>query len=165
MLRATPPGEDGVTRTRTRGFDDDDDTKTKTKVARAERGYTEDDGEDWDPEDDEIPFDEQPEDGEFLQMVYEADQQALQYVTQVNRTSWERGYKAYHQEHFEGSKYRSTDYNNRSRLFVRRRARRCARTWRPRRHRCSDRWMRSIAGRATRPIRCSAAPLRCSRNW
>ena len=116
MLRATPPGEDGVTRNRTTRMGDNDDDG-KAKVKRAERGYAEEE-EEWDEGDDGIPFDEQPEDSEFLQMVYEADQQALQYVTQVNRQSWERGYKAYHQEHFEGSKYRSTDYNNRSRLFV-----------------------------------------------
>jgi hypothetical protein len=37
-------------------------------------------------------------------MVAEADAQALQYVSQVNRRSWERGYRAFHQEHFDGSK-------------------------------------------------------------
>lgn len=110
MLRATPPGEDGVHRPR---------EKTPRDLERAEQGFQEE-GEEgfFDEMDDGLEFNEQPADSEFLQMVYEADQQALQYVNQVNRDSWQRGYRAYHQEHPDGSKYRSTDYNNRSRLFI-----------------------------------------------
>jgi hypothetical protein len=109
MLRATPPGEDGVKRP----FDaDSTDSYEDGFQYEGEDGF----GEDGD--DDGLEFDEQPTDAEFLQMVGEADQQALQYVNQVNRESWLRGYRAYHQEHADGSKYRSTDYNNRSRLFI-----------------------------------------------
>jgi hypothetical protein len=68
--------------------------------------------------DDGLAFDEKPTDAEFLQMVREADSQALQYVSQVNRDSWDRGYRAFHQEHNDGSKYRANDYNNRSKLFI-----------------------------------------------
>src|SRR5687767_10284928 len=109
MLRATPPGEDGIRRP--------GPPSMPTDLVRAEQGFQEQ-GEEGFYEDDEIEFDEQPTDQEFLQMVYEADQQALQYVNQVNRDSWQRGYRAYHQEHPDGSKYKSTDYNNRSKLFI-----------------------------------------------
>lgn len=112
MLRATPPGEDGVHRPR---------SFQRDTVERAEQGFQEEGEEgffDDEEDDDGIEFDEQPSDAEFLQMVYEADQQALQYVNQVNRDSWQRGYRAFHQEHPDGSKYKSSDYNNRSRLFI-----------------------------------------------
>lgn len=111
MLRSTPPGEDGVHRPR--------DAKPPRDLVRAEQGFQEEGEEDFFDEDDGgFEFDEKPSDNEFLQMVYEADQQALQYVNQVNRDSWQRGYRAFHQEHPDGSKYKSTDYNNRSRLFI-----------------------------------------------
>jgi len=115
MLRAQPPGEDGVTKSRPSSTDDNIGLSSRT-LARAEDGHGEAgmnvEG------DDDIPFDEKPDDNEFLQMVYEADQQALQYVNQVNRQHWERGYRAYHQEHFGDSKYKTRDYQNRSKLFV-----------------------------------------------
>lgn len=110
MLRATPPGEDGVHRPR---------SATPRDLERAEQGFQEEGEEGFFEEDDDgLEFDEKPSDNDFLQMVYEADQQALQYVNQVNRDSWQRGYRAYHQEHPDGSKYKSSDYNNRSRLFI-----------------------------------------------
>lgn len=108
MLRATPPGEDGVLRPR-----------QPVDLERAEGGFQYDGEEAFGEEfDDEQEFDERPSDAEFLQMVQEADGQALQYVNQVNRESWQRGYRAYHQEHADGSKYKSSDYNNRSKLFI-----------------------------------------------
>lgn len=116
MLRASVPGEDGITKpgpqpvAGARAYQGE-------KVDRAERGFAlEEEEEAYD--DEGLDFDDKPSDQEFLQMVTEADAQALQYVTQVNRQSWERGYKAYHQEHYDGSKYKSTDYNNRSKLFI-----------------------------------------------
>jgi len=69
-------------------------------------------------ESDEPDFDEKPEDREFLQMVREANAQALTYISQVNRKSWERGYRAYQQQHFADSKYLTNDFKNRSRLFI-----------------------------------------------
>jgi hypothetical protein len=77
-----------------------------------------DDAERGDDDDDGLPFDERPTDDEFLQMLREADSQALQYINQVNRKSWERGYRAYHQQHFADSKYLTGDFKNRSRLFI-----------------------------------------------
>lgn len=63
-------------------------------------------------------FDERPTDTEFLQMVRDAESQAQMYIAQVNRKSWARTYRAFHQEHFTGSKYRSPEYDNRSKLFI-----------------------------------------------
>jgi hypothetical protein len=122
MLRATPPGEDGAPgRASGRGAlkspppGEDGLTAAPDELENdaqddAEPGST--------SLDDDEEFDEQPSDGEFLQMIAEADAQALQYVSQVNRRSWERGYRAFHQEHFNGSKYTSDEYKNRSRLFI-----------------------------------------------
>lgn len=126
MLRATPPGEDGAPGRRSGngpaqpppagsfgpGSGARDDLENYA-LEQATDGAFHEDG-----DEDEMPFDEQPSDAEFLQMVREADTQALQYVSQVNRTSWERGYRAFHQEHYVGSKYKSEDYRNRSRLFI-----------------------------------------------
>lgn len=112
MLRDTPPGEDAVERYAVaRTWSDEEAPDAGTSYTDYQEGQPFDEA-------DEIPFEAKPTDQEFLQMVYEADQQALQYVNQVNRQSWERGYRAFHQEHFDGSKYRTSDYNNRSRLFV-----------------------------------------------
>ena len=63
-------------------------------------------------------FDEKPTDTEFLQMVRDAESQAQMYIAQVNRKAWARTYRAFHQEHFTGSKYRSAEYDNRSKLFI-----------------------------------------------
>jgi hypothetical protein len=71
-----------------------------------------------DESDDGLDFSEKPADVEFLRMVTEADAQSLQYINQVNRRSWERGYRAYHQQHFEQSKYHTGDFANRSKLFI-----------------------------------------------
>jgi len=100
------PGEDPFP-------DDEYDELENTAQDAATGDVPYDDDGDYDEEEDEQPTDEQ-----FLQMTREADSQALQYIGQVNRKSWERGYRALHQEHFDGSKYRSDDYRNRSRLFI-----------------------------------------------
>lgn len=63
-------------------------------------------------------FDDKPTDTEFLQMVREAEAQANLYIAQVNRKSWARTYRAFHQEHFTGSKYQSKEFDNRSKLFI-----------------------------------------------
>ena len=117
MLRATPPGEDGVRRPRA-GRAPVDIEGDERRLARAEEGFQFEGEDDFADDDNGDEFEEKPTDDEFLQMVYEADQQALQYVNQVNRDSWQRGYRAYHQEHADGSRYRSSDYSNRSRLFI-----------------------------------------------
>jgi hypothetical protein len=125
MLRATPPsenatmgpggnaarsmpapGEDGVEKP----FEADDELENKAARAAGEVG-----DDDYDDDEDD---NHKPSDKEFLQMVAEADSQSGDYLEQINRKSWERAYKAYHQEHFQGSKYGTTDYRNRSKLFV-----------------------------------------------
>jgi hypothetical protein len=125
MLRATPPGEDGAPGRRSGNgtaqpypagtFGPGSGARDDLENFALEQATGDADRED---DEDEQPFDEKPSDAEFLQMVREADTQALQYVSQVNRTSWERGYRAFHQEHNDGSKYNSDDYRNRSRLFI-----------------------------------------------
>src|SRR5258707_58380 len=67
---------------------------------------------------DEFDGDEKPSDDEFLKMVTESEAQAALYQAQVNRKSWSRVYRAFHQEHFVGSKYTTADYKNRSKLFI-----------------------------------------------
>lgn len=78
-----------------------------------------DDGFDYADDDDDYPqYVEKPKDAEFLAMAREANQQAQLYSNQINRQSWERVYRAFHQEHFDGSKYKSNEFKNRSRLFI-----------------------------------------------
>lgn len=115
MLRATPPGEDGLNNPGPSPQPSDLEERDE-KLDRAQDGFVEE-GEE--PEEkDADPFDQRPSDRSFLQMVREADSQALHYVNQVNRASWERSYHAFHQEHFGESKYRSRDYANRSKFFI-----------------------------------------------
>lgn len=55
---------------------------------------------------------------DFLGLVREAEQQALLYVQQANRRAWSQSYRAFHNEHFVGSKYTRPDWRGRSKLFV-----------------------------------------------
>lgn len=54
---------------------------------------------------------------DFLRAVREAEDQALLYVAQVNRKSWSQAFRAFHNEHYVGSKYMRPDYRGRSKLF------------------------------------------------
>ncbi len=54
---------------------------------------------------------------DFLQLVREAEQQSNLYLAQVNRKAWTQSYRAFHQEHFVGSKYTRPDWRNRSKFF------------------------------------------------
>lgn len=54
---------------------------------------------------------------DFLKLVREADQQASLYAAQVNRRSWTQSLRAFHQEHFTGSKYTKNEWANRSKIF------------------------------------------------
>ena len=67
---------------------------------------------------DDDDFNERPTDTEFLQIVRDAVAQSQLYIAQVNRKSWSRVYRAYHQQHFHGSKYLSKEFDNRSKLFI-----------------------------------------------
>lgn len=117
MLRSTPAGEDTVTAAATRigpsaavdGREVDlygDAERQGTDGARAEDDYDDNDG------------DEKPTDTAFLQLVAQAEEQAQLYINQVNRKSWSRVMRAFHQEHFVGSKYTTEDFRNRSKLFI-----------------------------------------------
>lgn len=117
MLPLQPVGEDTVTDSRTRAASaaDGDDL-----YAQAERQLTdgaaqadEDDSEGYSDD-----FDEKPLDSDFLSMVREAENQATTYMNQVNRRSWTQSYRAYNSKHFDGSKYLSDDFRNRSKFFV-----------------------------------------------
>lgn len=56
-------------------------------------------------------------DEKMLKMAQEAAAQAQTYVQQTVRAYWARSYKAFHNKHFEGSKYHSPEYRGRSKLF------------------------------------------------
>lgn len=110
-------GEDTVTAARTRN--NSAAIEGADLYERAERqgtdGAAQPESADTDPQD---GYEDKPTDQEFLQLVKAAEQQAQLYINQVNRRSWTRVYRAFHQEHFAGSKYTSEDFRNRSKFFV-----------------------------------------------
>lgn len=55
---------------------------------------------------------------DFLRLVREAEAQAALYVQQANRKAWAQSYRAFHQEHFAGSKYTRAEWRGRSKLFI-----------------------------------------------
>ncbi len=57
------------------------------------------------------------QDREVLNRLIEAFNQGNQFQTSALITDWERSYRAYRNEHFVGSKYLSTDFKGRSKLF------------------------------------------------
>lgn len=65
-----------------------------------------------------LPDDEnQAQSTDFLLLVREAETQAARYVAQVNRRAWSQSMRAFNNEHYLGSKYTTTDYRNRSKIF------------------------------------------------
>jgi hypothetical protein len=54
---------------------------------------------------------------DYLHLITIAEQQANLYVQQVNRRAWSRSYRAFHNEHFVGSKYGHRDWAQRSKIF------------------------------------------------
>jgi hypothetical protein len=84
MLRATPPGEDGLNGSAARAGAPQPETKDKV---------------------------------DYLHLVALAEQQANLYIQQVNRRFWSRSYRAFHNQHFEGSKYGHRDWAHRSKIF------------------------------------------------
>ena len=63
-------------------------------------------------------FEEEPQGIDFLQLVREAESQALLYVEQANRRAWSDSLRAFHNEHYIGSKYTKPEWRARSKLFV-----------------------------------------------
>ena len=96
-----PHGEDGVNQPPT-------DAET---FAVAENAGTVEDSEDADePTAKPLP--------DFLQLVRQAEEQALLYQNQNNRKAWSASFRAWHNEHFSASKYLKPDWRNRSKLFI-----------------------------------------------
>ncbi len=54
---------------------------------------------------------------DFLAYAVRAEKTATTYMGQAVRLSWSRSYKAFHNEHFDGSKYRTDPFKNRSKIF------------------------------------------------
>lgn len=93
---AGPPGEDGIERGRHL------ENSTQRQAAFP----------------DGVPVDGDTGRPDFLALVRQAEQQSQLYTAQVNRKAWSMSYRAFHNEHFSGSKYTRPDYRMRSRLFV-----------------------------------------------
>ena len=110
-------GEDTVTNAQTRARSAAVDGPELYEQAEAQLtdGAAREDGYDGDGDDE---FNEKPSDTTFLQMVREAESQASLYMSQVNKKAWSQVYRAFHNQHFVGSKYSTDDYLNRSKLFV-----------------------------------------------
>lgn len=54
---------------------------------------------------------------DFLKLVGEAEAQGGRFMLDQIKNSWDRSYKAFHNRHFEGSKYKSNEYKGRSKIF------------------------------------------------
>ncbi|MCA1458087.1 hypothetical protein I6F35_33680 [Bradyrhizobium sp. BRP22] len=96
--RNEPPGEDGF-------------AKEENLYARAQAAAT-----------GNAPVEgEQQQGGEpeinWLNLVSQAETQGGQFMLDQIKNAWDRSYKAFHNQHFMGSKYNSTSYKGRSRLF------------------------------------------------
>lgn len=63
--------------------------------------------------------DKSAEQGEvnWLKLVAEAEAQGGQFAQDQIKGAWDASYKAFHNQHIAGSKYRSKDYSGRSKLF------------------------------------------------
>lgn len=55
---------------------------------------------------------------DYLGLVREAEAQARLYIEQTNRRAWSDSLRAFHNEHYLGSKYTKPDWRGRSRLFI-----------------------------------------------
>src|SRR5262249_48162407 len=54
---------------------------------------------------------------DWLKLLREAEERASKYVGENLRAAWESSYRAFRNQHFQGSKYYHSDYRNRSKLF------------------------------------------------
>lgn len=54
---------------------------------------------------------------DFLQLAQSARQQARLYSTSSVKSAWHKAYRAFHNEHFDGSKYKSGAFRGRTKLF------------------------------------------------
>lgn len=95
----TPPGEDGMMR------------GVGLENAASEYASGPPDGDDDDDAYSNTGID-------FLALVREAEDQATLYVAQANRRAWSQSLRAFHNEHYIGSKYTRPEWRGRSKLFV-----------------------------------------------
>lgn len=121
VLRTTPPGEDATNGVRARpiAFTGAGSPPGEDGVMAAEtdQGMIAEATKAGTVEDAEVGDDDGP--GiDFLRLVKEAEAQALLYQNQNNRRAWSQAYRAWHNEHFSGSKYLKPDWRNRSKIFV-----------------------------------------------
>lgn len=91
-LRVDPPAEDGFTKSETI-LDEAARTGLPTAEPQTEKGP------------------------DFLKLVAEAESQGNQFIQDNHKGSWDRSYRAFHNEHFSGSKYHSAEFKGRSKLF------------------------------------------------
>lgn len=54
---------------------------------------------------------------DYLKVVRACEEKGQKFVQETLRPSWDRSYRAFRNEHFQGSKYFHKDYRNRSKLF------------------------------------------------
>lgn len=94
-LRVEPPGEDGLAK--------------DNLYARAQAAAT------GDAPRDETSAAEKSLD--YLNLVAQAETQGGRFMLDQIKNAWDRNYKAFHNQHFAGSKYRGNDYKGRSKLF------------------------------------------------
>ena len=106
MLRVTPKGEDGIKQ----GYQ-----RINGVTPRADEGAVgAQDGDDW-PRGN---YAGQQQDINYLHLVSLAESSAQTYLQQINRRAWSRAYRAFHNQHFDGSKYHHKDWARRSKNFV-----------------------------------------------
>lgn len=99
MLRAFPPGEDGVLLGKEKANGDLYQAAANVPFAGGQDEQGDVEGPD------------------YLNLLTQAITQGQTYVTQNVRKSWDRSLRAFRNEHFAGSKYLSRDYKLRSSIF------------------------------------------------
>src|SRR5579871_1795926 len=104
--RGTPPGEDAVQA----GARDTFNSRTGEIENQAQSASAYPDGVNGGPEDEGAI--------DFLAYVRQAEDQSLLYQNQANRKAWSQSYRAFHNEHYIGSKYTRPEWRGRSKLFV-----------------------------------------------
>lgn len=125
MLRATPPSHDPLNGARAlpvsfnaRGTPPGSDGLLNARGFNSRSGQIENMADSMASEPDGVDRDDDPNSVDFLALLRQAEDQALLYVAQVNRKAWSQSYRAYHNEHYVGSKYTTPDWRGRSSLFV-----------------------------------------------
>jgi hypothetical protein len=117
-LRITPPGEDSLRGTRGIPVSISQPGTPPGEDGELRASELENSASDYAQNPPELRDDSAKSSINFLRLVRIAEQQAQLYTAQVNRRAWSQSYRAFHNEHYVGSKYTKPDYRSRSRLFV-----------------------------------------------